>query len=305
VENKTDIVIVNWNSGDFLYKCIKSIFTPDNEPPLGRVIIMDNHSTDGSLEIIAPHPKIEIRRNPVNLGFARACNEGFRLSNAAYVLLLNPDTQLLPGCLTGCAQFMDRHPEIDILGCRLLDDQGKTTPTCSRFPKPSGFLSDALGLSKIAPRLFKPAIMMTYWDHRDSRKVDQVMGAFMFIRRPVFDRIGYFDERFFVYYEELDFSRRLAEAGGTSFFNSDITAIHSGGGTTAKVKAFRLFLNLRSRLQYARKHFSATGYATVWFSTYCIEPFSRMLLLLFRGNLTEIRQLFAGYSLLLKNRIVS
>ena len=130
-----------------------------------------------------------------------------------------------------------------------------------------------MGLSKIAPKIFHPGVLMTDWDHKESRKVDQVMGAFMFMRNSIFEKLGYFDERFFVYYEELDFSKRLAQLGGTSFYNSDIKAIHIGGGTTNNVKTFRLFLNLSSRLQYAKKHFSFGGYSFVWFCTFFIESF--------------------------------
>jgi hypothetical protein len=127
------------------------------------------------------------------------------------------------------------------------------------------------------------------------------MGAFMFMRRSIFEKIGYFDERFFVYYEEIDFSKRVAEKGGKSFFNANIKAIHSGQGTTNSVKGLRLFLNLRSRLQYAKKHFNYGGYACVWLCTFFIEPFTRSLFLLLSGKIDEISDLFKGYKLLIKN----
>jgi GT2 family glycosyltransferase len=136
---------------------------------------------------------------------------------------------------------------------------------------------------------------MTDWDHAESRFVDQVMGAFMFMRKEVFQKIGYFDERFFVYYEELDFSERLYQAGGKSFYTHSAKAIHTGGGTTHAVKAFRLFLNLRSRLQYAKKHFSYPGFLLVAFCSLLIEPFTRCLFLLLKGHFKEIGQVFKGY----------
>jgi hypothetical protein len=106
-----------------------------------------------------------------------------------------------------------------------------------------------------------------------------------------------------VSYEEVDFSRRLAEKGGCSFFNANIKAIHTGGGTTNSVKGFRLFLNLRSRLQYAKKHFNFSGYLCVWISTFCIEPLTRCLFLLFSDRSREIVDLYQGYKLLLKDEI--
>ncbi len=127
------------------------------------------------------------------------------------------------------------------------------------------------------------------------------MGAFMFMRLSIFERHGYFDERFFVYYEELDFSKRISASGGVIYFNSSIKATHSGGGTTNNVKAFRLFINLRSRLQYAKKHFSRLGYRFIWFCTCFIEPFTRIILLTLKGNFKEIPQIFEGYKLLVKD----
>jgi GT2 family glycosyltransferase len=124
------------------------------------------------------------------------------------------------------------------------------------------------------------------------------MGAFMFMRRSVFEKVGFFDEQFFVYFEEVDFSKRLSNIGGKSFFNADIKAVHSGEGTTRSVKAFRLFLNLKSRLLYAKKHFSFFGYASVWFCTYFIEPITRSSFLIASGKTNELHDLWKGYKFL-------
>ncbi|UEG50570.1 glycosyltransferase family 2 protein [Ferruginibacter lapsinanis] len=297
-----DIIIVNWNSGDYIKDCITSVFIPENESILGKVIIVDNNSADESLQLVLQRPQIEIIKNAENVGFAKACNQGFLAGNAEYVLFLNPDTQLQRNTLSDCLAYMEGHKETDIVGCQLLDDDGKISPSCARFPTPKTFFYDALGLSKIAPRLFTPAILMTDWDHKESRFVDQLTGAFMFMRRKVFERLGYFDERFFVYYEELDFSLRLHKMGGRSFFNAAIKAHHTGGGTTNKVKAYRLFLTLRSRLLYAKKNFSVSGCAFVSFTTFIIEPFSRLLFLIGSARFKEIKDLAKAYILLIKSR---
>ncbi|MDP4283958.1 MAG: glycosyltransferase family 2 protein [Bacteroidota bacterium] len=296
-----DIVIINWNSNGYLQKCIHSILSSDNIHYVKMVYIIDNNSDDASVDHIQLNNKIEIIRNKENRGFAKGCNQGFKLCTAPYVLLLNPDTQLLNTTLEDCILFMGNETEIDILGCRLLNDNGKISPSCARFPTPVKLFMDSFGLPKVFPSIVKPAILMTEWDHKNSQYVNQVMGAFMFMRHSVFDKIGYFDERFFVYYEELDFSKRLFEFGGKSYFNTNISIIHSGEGTTKAVKGFRLFLNLHSRLQYARKHFSIAGYFLVWFCTFFIEPFSRTFLLLIRGEFKEISEIFKGYNLLIKS----
>ena len=294
-----DIVIVNWNSGDYLSKCIHTIFTKNNEKIIGSVFIIDNNSSDASLQKINPQNKITIIENNENNGFSKACNQGFKLCTSPYILLLNPDTQLLDTTLTNCVSFMNENPDVDILGCQLLDDYGKVTYSCSRFPIPLRFFYDATGLSKIAPKVFTPAFLMTDWDHKTSMYVDQVMGAFMFMHNSIFEKLGYFDERFFVYCEELDFSKRLAEQGGKSFFNSNIAAIHSGEGTTHSVKTFRLFLNLRSKIQYSKKHFSYSGYSFVCVCLFFIEPFTRTFFLLLKGKFKETGQVIKAYKLLL------
>lgn len=293
-----DIVIINWNSGQYLEKCISSIATTGNLDYVRNIFIIDNHSSDGSIQKIYLNGKIQIIKNDENRGFAKAANQGFRLSNEPYVLLLNPDTQLFQDTLKKCIAYMEEHVATDILGCRLVDEKGQTSPSCARFPTPTGLFLDSIGLSKVFPKIFKPAILMTDWDHKTSRFVDQLMGAFMFMRHSVFDKIGYFDEQFFVYCEELDFSKRLSEHGGKSFFNADIAAMHIGEGTTRAVKGYRLFLNLESRLKYARKHFSKSGFMLVWTGTFFIEPISRIFFLILSGKFKEIKHVFQAYKML-------
>lgn len=297
-----DIVIVNWNSGEYLLKCVQSILQKSNEQLVKSIFVIDNHSSDNSISILPLHQKIVIIENKNNLGFSKACNQGFKLCTAPYVLLLNPDTQLFNSTLSDCISYMNGHYETQILGCQLHNDDGSVAHSCARFPTPLRYFYDAVGLSKLAPKIFTPALLMSDWDHKRSRFVDQVMGAFMFMRITLFDKLGYFDERFFVYCEELDFSKRLADQGGKTYFNANISAIHSGGGTTNSVKAYRLFLNLRSRLQYSKKHFSYFGYIAVFCCTFFIELFTRTFFLLLKGNFYEIKEVIRSYKFLISKR---
>jgi GT2 family glycosyltransferase len=297
-----DIVIVNWNSNDFLQKCVLSIFNSNQFELVSTVIIIDNNSTDESLHLLPLNAKIHVVKNTENLGFAKACNQGFKLCKSKYILLLNPDAVLLENTIAASFDYLETHQDIDVLGCQLLNESNQVTPTCARFPKPINFVYHSLGLSKIWPKIFHPPTLMTDWDHKESRFVDQVMGAYMFMRKSVFEKAGYFDERFFVYFEELDFSLSLKNAGGKSFYHSGIQAIHTGMGTTESVKAFRLFLSLRSRLKYAKKHFSVIGFITVTCFTYTIEFLMRFLQLLIKGNVKETKNLVIGYWMLCTRR---
>lgn len=300
-----DIVVVNWNSGDFLLKCLNSILTKENEVLIHHIYIIDNNSTDDSLYKAPPAQKIVLIKNPENFGFARACNQGFKLCTSQYVLLLNPDTQLYDSTLKKCVHFMEDRQDVGILGCQLIGDDGKIAKSCARFPSPLQMFYDATGLSKIAPQVFRPATRMTDWDHKESRFVDQVMGAFMFMRNSVLNTANYFDERFFVYYEELDFSERVSKMGVKSYYYTGIKIIHSGAGTTRDVKGFRLFLNLRSRLQYAKKHFAMSGYFLVWISTIFLEPLSRMAFSVLNGRFIEVKDILKGYRLLIGSFLIA
>lgn len=302
MQKTIDIVIVNWNSGNLLKNCVDAIIDSDNEPGVNALIIVDNFSNDNSLEQVIPHEKMRIIRNTSNLGFAAACNQGFRCCTAPYVLLLNPDTRILPGTLQKSYEFIELQKDVSVMGCQLLNENHQVAVSCSRFPTPFRFLNDATGLSFLLPKIFTPALIMMDWDHLGSRYVDQVMGAFMLIRKETFEDIGYFDEQFFVYFEELDFSRRLFLSGGKTFFNAEIQTYHVGKGTTASVTDFRLYLSLSSRMKYARKHFKTSGWLITWLATFMIEPISRTVFYMARGHFREVGNIWKGYTMFFLKR---
>lgn len=298
--SSVDIVIVNWNAGLLLRDCLKSIPSVSQIGLVAQTVVVDNASTDRSLHAIDDiQLPLTIVRNERNRGFAAACNQGARDSTADYLLFLNPDTRLSTGALDHSVGFMDRseHDRIGILGIQLVDDMGHVTPTCARFPTPGRFFSTMVGLDRTLPRLFLPHFMVE-WDHRDSREVDQVMGAFFLIRRSLFETLGGFDERFFVYFEEVDLSVRARALGWHSFYLSSVQAYHRGGGVTDQVKATRLFYSLRSRILYGHKHFSGPTATLLMLGTLLVEPVSRLVLAIMRGSLSQIVNTVKGYVLL-------
>lgn len=254
------IVIVNWNAGDQLRACIGSIAQAAGRlSPSCEVIVVDNASTDDSVhEIDECGVPVRLIANTANRGFAAACNQGASEAHGDYLLFLNPDTRLFSDSLTRPLEFMERQENsaIGICGIRLVDESGNTSNCASRFPSLRVLVGTILGLAKLLPWIFPPHLM-TPRELNDSRTVDQVIGAFFLIRRNVFDRCGGFDERFFVYFEEVDLSLRAKQLGYASYFLSDVAAFHKGGGCSEQVKAARLFYSLRSRVLYAQKHYSA------------------------------------------------
>ena len=293
------IVIVNWNAGAQLVDCLHSIVLADKTGlELERVVVVDNASTDRSLEGVTALPlPLEVIRNTKNLGFAAACNQGARGAAADYLLFLNPDTRLFSDSLTAPLSFMasPENQRIGICGIQLLDEAGAVNRSCARYPKPGMFYAAMFGLDRLMPRL---GHFMREWDHAAAREVDQVMGAFFLVRYPLFERLGGFDERFFVYFEEVDFSLRARRAGWASYYLASARAFHKGGGTSENVKAARLFYSLRSRLLYGFKHFSPPQAVLLAAATLVIEPLTRLAFALLRGALPAVGETFAGYRML-------
>lgn len=152
----------------------------------------------------------------------------------------------------------------------------------------------SLGFDKLLPNIF-PAHFMTEWDHLDSRVVDQVMGSFLLIRKDLFKRLNGFDERFFVYYEDADLSLRAKQNGYLSYYLSAASVYHKGGGVSEKVKAQRLFYNLRSKILYSRKHFNFLSACFVSFVILFCEPVTRVINAIFGGSIDSIKEILSGY----------
>jgi N-acetylglucosaminyl-diphospho-decaprenol L-rhamnosyltransferase len=296
-----DIVIVNWNAGALLQPCLDSIASAIREGfELSRVVVVDNASSDGSATNLRPEsiPLFTIH-NAVNLGFAAACNQGGRGSRASYLLFLNPDTVLASNSLSTAARFMEskRNSQVAVCGLQLVDDQGKIAASCSRFPRPRHFYAHMFGLNHLFPRRFQNSLMQE-WDHGDTRAVDIVMGALLLVRREVFEALGGFDERFFVYYEEVDFLYSVQRAGWKSFYLNTAQAYHKGGACSSRSKAMRLFYSLRSRIIYGYKHFGRASATAVALGTLLVEPFSRLAYAAVRGSVQEIGDTFKAYAIL-------
>ena len=293
-----DVVIVNWNSGKQLRACVDSV-RAFGDGLVGSVTVVDNGSTDGSLELGEAVETVNIIRAGKNLGFAAACNRGAAEVSAEYVLFLNPDARLMEGTLEKVVGFMGETASatIGICGVRLLGGMGQIHRHCARFPTWKTYCWHCLGLSVLWPKVF-PSLFMQDFDHKTSRKVDHVIGAFYFVRRRVFTDLEGFDQRFFVYLEDLDFSRRAADVGWKAWYLGEATAFHKGGGTSEQVKVQRLFYSLRSRLLYVFKHFSRPQAWVVTALTLGAEPLTRVARALARGSSGEARDVLQGYRML-------
>lgn len=293
-----DIVIVNWNSGDQLCACLQSIVGADRTGfTLKTVVVVDNASTDGSLDGL-PMAAIPLRiiANAVNRGFGVACNQGAAGSNADFLLFLNPDTRLFAASLAYPMAFMMQpsSQKVGICGIQLVDEQGHVARSCANFPTLSRFAAHVFAVNRV-PRWASTGVHMGGWDHLTTRHVDHVIGAYFMIRRVLFVELGGFDERFFVYLEDLDVSFRVRVAGWNSTYLSGVQAFHAGGGTSRNVKSARLFYSLRSRLLYGFKHFSRIGAWLLVGLTLLIEPITRTFLACLHLNRSELLNMWKAY----------
>lgn len=303
---KLDIIIVNWNSGKQLYECIRSISnTEKNGLELGKVVVVDNASTDNSLSGIEDVKlPLYVIKNPTNRGFAAACNQGAEVCTSDYLLFLNPDVRLFKDSLTKPVVFMERKENysIGICGIKLLDEQGIFSTSCARFPSIRIYFGAATGLSKLFPKAF-PKHLMSSVECEGGGVVDQIIGAFFVVRGELFRNLKGFDERFFVYFEEVDFSLRAKRFGYSSYLLTEASAYHKSGGCSGSVKATRLFYSLRSRLQYGDKHFSSVDKLTLFVITVFLEFGSRTFAALLMRRSSQLKETINGYRKLFEHLI--
>lgn len=295
-----DVVIVNWNTGGYLADCLESICASAKEADwLGRVIVVDNASTDNSLELAAPwlrEPAIALIRNAENRGFGVACNQGARAGTAALLLFLNPDARLLPGVVERISQFLasPAGKDVGICGVRILGDDGQPGVVGGPFPTPRVLIGHMTGLARVAPALFPRRHPLA---PIESQFMDHVIGAFLTIRRHVFEQAGGFDERYFMYHEEVDLCLRCRESGWLTFYLADVHVFHTANVSSDKIHAKRLFYVLRSRHQYSLRHWTRLESAGITLLSLTVELLARMATEIFRRRRPFPGETLAGYGM--------
>ena len=250
------IIIVNYNTRELLRRCLCSIFSQATEMDF-EVFVVDNASTDGSREMLEQEfPQVKKIYFHENRGFSAANNEAIKQTAGEYVLLLNSDTDVADGAIWKTVAFMQQRPEASIVGCKLLNADETLQPSCRSFPSVWNIFSESFFLYLLFKRswLFG-GYYMSYFDHESIREVDVVMGAFMLIRKTVFETIGLFDETYFMYAEETDFCYRAHKAGFKTFFFPGASIIHLGGGSTHENQEFYARLHA-SLILFLRKHYT-------------------------------------------------
>lgn len=209
-------VIVSWNVRDILLKNLEALS--------GEVIVIDNASTDGTAAAVASKfPNVRLIENPENIGFSKACNQGIRAANGKHVLLLNPDMLVGKDTLAKTAIYLDAHPEVGVIGAKLIGQDGKPMHHLRRFPRLSDQLVIFFKLNKFFPRVMA-RYMGDDLDLEKQQNVDSIRGSFFAINRTALEKIGLLDERFFIWFEEVDYCKRVYQAGMEVRYVPDIVA---------------------------------------------------------------------------------
>jgi N-acetylglucosaminyl-diphospho-decaprenol L-rhamnosyltransferase len=270
------VIIVNYNVKYFLEQCLCSVRKAIGEMAVAtgernvEVLVIDNNSTDGSIEYLQPRfPFVQFIKSSVNQGFSKANNKGLQKASGRYVLFLNPDTIIPEDAFTKCVGFMESHSDAGAMGVYMIDGTGQYLKESKRgfpslwvsFCKMSG-LTTWFPTSKIFARYY-----LGHLSNQQVQQVDILSGAFLMAKKAVLDKIGGFDEQFFMYAEDIDLSYRIKQSGYTNYFFSDCSIIHFKGESTRKDNKYvKLFY--KAMVQFVQKHFHGE---MAWFYTGLLE----------------------------------
>jgi len=270
------ILIVNWNVRPLIERCLDSIFHETKNLKF-EVIVVDNDSRDGSAEILKRRfdNKIKLIINKHNAGFARANNQALALATGEFILYLNPDTELRSNALLKAVDYMRQNKNCGVLGCQLIGIDGTIQPSVRKFPTLS---SQVLILLKLHHLFLRLKILREYFqydfDYRKLQEVDQVMGAFLMTRMEIIKKIGSFDENFFLWFEEVDFCRRVKRADYQVIYDPDVQIVHFGHQSFCQVLSYsKQYHYNRSMIYFFKKYYPQCQVCTLLL----IQPISLIL----------------------------
>ncbi len=262
MKNRLTVVVVAYNSADYLEECLESLYVQTAVPDF-KVVVVDNASADRSIfpALKSRFPDLSVLLNSDNLGFAKACNQGVTCFPASYYLLLNPDCVVLNNAVGKCLDQLESKPEIGILGCRVQNPDGSLQLACRRtIPRPSVAFYRLAGLSRLFPHSRRfGRYNYTYLDDRESHPVDAVSGSFLMFRSEVTEAIGLLDEMFFLYGEDLDFCYRTMRAGWTVYYYAEAAVTHHKRRSSSQDPDANNFHFYNAMKIFYRKHFAGNG----------------------------------------------
>lgn len=254
------VVTVNYRTIDYTLKMLESLFAHHDSTGL-EVFVVENASGDSTEELERRFPKVRVIESKINLGFAGGCNLAIKEAAGDFIVLVNPDIIFDDNALEQLEGKMVTSPDVGIGGVSLKNLDGSQQDCVWAFPEPIDQLLLLLKINHIFPNLvpFRRWLMRGF-DYSQSSDVDQVMGALFCIRRELLEEIGQLDERFFMWYEEVDYCRRAKTAGWRVRYFADISARHKKGASFDRVLTIKKQAMLRRSIRrYMFKHHGAMG----------------------------------------------
>ncbi len=253
------IIIVNYNVKEFLQNLVhslqKAVSIINHE-----IIVVDNASDDGSVEFIREKfPQITLIVNQTNLGFSKANNAALKIAKGKFILLINPDTIVSEDTITKMIEFLNEHPDAGLAGCKILNPDGSLQLACRRsFPGPWTSFCKVTGLSTLFPKskLFAK-YNLTYLDENSTYEVDAISGSFMMMKREAYEKVGGFDEQFFMYGEDLDLCYRIQKNGYKVYYYPGTQIIHYKGESTKRSSLDETNIFYDAMHLFVKKHFSS------------------------------------------------
>jgi N-acetylglucosaminyl-diphospho-decaprenol L-rhamnosyltransferase len=250
------VVIVNYNAGAYLTRCVASVLQNAGGLDLD-VLVIDNASQDGSAQVAkSAQPDIRVTMNPTNRGLSAAWNQGAEDTDSPWILFLNPDAELWAGDLAGLVKVGEEHPDVAVLGPVVRNADGTIYESGRRFPSVTQAVGHAFVGAFNPDNRFTRSYRQTDSDRLSEREVDWVSGACMLVRRNAFEQVGRFDEAFFLYAEELDLMTRLRDAGWKVLYTPELEILHEGAVSTGRSARMHR-MHSASIYRYYRKHRSS------------------------------------------------
>lgn len=225
---RISVIIVSYNSEDFIEKCVSSILR--NLPKDGEVIVLDNASVDKTVDQLRKFaPKIKLIKSSENLGFSKGNNKAAKEAKGEYLFFLNPDTEVNKSIFDELVNFYESTPNAGIIGPKLIMADGKIQPSVKKLPTILGAIEEYIFSIKNAYNQYVP-------DGKGSVEVEMIYGAAILIRRDLFEELKGFNEKFFLYYEDADLCKRIRELGKKIYYYPKVSLKHLVGATKSENK---------------------------------------------------------------------
>ncbi len=258
-------VIVNYRSRQRLRMCLAAL-QADATGIAHETLVVDNDPSDGALEAVArDFPQVRAIPNQENVGYARAINQGIAATTGEFVLAMNPDCVLERGSLAALTGYLRTHPRTGVVGPRILDSDGKLQYSARSFPDHLTFLFNRYSLlTRLFPNNpFSRRYLLSDWDHASVRDVDWLSGACLMVRRTAIEEVGPMDEAYFMFNEDVDWCRRMKQAGWGVTYVPEALVCHSIGASRRKVAAKVIIERHRGMIHYFHKHHPSSPVVTL------------------------------------------